>query len=249
MIALAAELAICRTLCFTTAMFLFGTGFFVNVFASNALGKTIVWRLHFWIAGSVLMAVLANLASVPVAVAAAAETWHEAMQPGIATAFLWETAAGHVLILRSGLALMLAAVFYGARDHLIGVTILSALLLASFAFSGHAVMDDGVRGFAHRGNDIVHVLAGALWLGSLAPLLPCLATLREPKLRTESHAALRRFSIAGHGVVAVVLLTGIINALFTIGRPAAWLALSPYHILLIVKAALVASMVGLELSN
>ena len=76
-----------------------------------------------------------------------------------------------------------------------------------------------------------------------------MSALRQPALRKESGLALRRFSIAGHGAVALVLATGIANALLVAGSPADWLIPSPYHILLPIKMTLVATMVGLAITN
>ncbi len=110
-------------------------------------------------------------------------------------------------------------------------------------------MDDGLRDLLHRGNDIAHLLVGGAWLGSLVPLLPCLSALRRPDLRADGAIALRGFSTAGHGAVALVLAAGMINALLVAGPPAHWLAPSLYHGLLLAKIALVACMVALAVIN
>jgi copper resistance protein D len=230
-------------------MFMFGSGIFTSAFTSHALGDFIAHRLRLLLIVSLSLLVAASLVSLPIGITAAMGSWHDAIQPGIASAFLWETTSGKVLAIRLCLALMLVVIFLVSTPPSALLAIGSGILLASFAFSGHAVMDEGVRDLIHTGNDILHLLAAASWLGSLAPLLPCLAAVTNPELRMESGVALRKFSIAGHGAVALVLLTGVVNSLLTVGWPMAWLTPSPYHVLLLVKVALVACMVGLALAN
>src|SRR5579875_1666259 len=47
---------------------------------------------------------------------------------------------------------------------------LSAFLIATSAWTGHAVMDNGLTGAIHPLVQVVHVLAAAAWLGSLPAL-------------------------------------------------------------------------------
>jgi putative copper resistance protein D len=232
-------------------MVLFGSGFFTSAFAPDALGDFIAQRLRFCTGLAVVLALVAATASLPLGVVAMAGGWREAMHPGIASTILWETTSGRTIPVRLGLTILLAGFFVASSRPALGLLTLSGLLLASFAFSGHAVMDEGTRDLIHRSNDndIVHLIAGAVWLGSLVALLPCLSALRQPALRKESGLALRRFSIAGHGAVALVLATGIANALLVAGSPAGWLSPSPYHVLLLIKMTLVATMVGLAITN
>lgn len=46
---------------------------------------------------------------------------------------------------------------------------LSAGALASFAWTGHGVADDGVAGAVHLGADVIHLLAAGVWLGAGGP--------------------------------------------------------------------------------
>jgi putative copper resistance protein D len=246
---LQAGIAACRLGSFASVMVLFGAGFFTSAFAPGALGDFIAQRLRLCIGLAVVVALVSATASLPLGIVAIAGGWREAMQPGTVSTILWETTSGWTTPVRLGLTILLAGFFVASSRPTLGLLILSGLLLASFAFSGHAVMDEGTRDLIHRSNDIVHLIAGAAWLGSLVPLLPCLSALRQPALRKESGLALRRFSIAGHGAVVLVLATGIANAFLVEGFPAGWLSPSPYHILLPIKMTLVATMVGLAIAN
>ena len=122
------------------------------------------------------------------------------------------------------------------------------MLLASLTLTGHAALHEGWLGLAHRTNDVIHLLAGGFWFGGLLPLLPTLGLLRDPTRHDGAVVALRRFSTLGHGAVALVLLTGMLNAALILGRwPTAWASL--YQRLLIAKILLVAAMTALALLN
>jgi putative copper resistance protein D len=109
-------------------------------------------------------------------------------------------------------------------------------------------MGEGVRGLAHQITDIIHLLAAGAWLGAL-PVVACLLPyLHAPERALAAQMALIRFSTVGHGVVVVVILSGIANVLTIIGRlPLIWT--SPYLHLLAVKVAIVAVMVMLAIVN
>src|SRR5699024_4184601 len=109
-----------------------------------------------------------------------------------------------------------------------GVVMGSGLGLISLVLTGHASMHQGSLLAAHRANDALHVLAGGGWLGALLPLVPILRLLDAPDVGGEALLALRRFSTVGHGAVALVILSGIVNMLLVLQRlPTDWS--SPYQ--------------------
>ncbi len=242
-------MAVCRCVAFAAAMMLFGSGLFIRFLATEPLAETIAQRLRRPVVLAGALALVACSAMLPLAIAAMAGGWHAAMRPGIASTILRDVTSGRMLIVRFSLAVLLVGRTLVSPRPGLGLAAIAGLLLASFAFTGHAVMDDGLRDLLHRGNDIAHLLVGGAWLGSLVPLLPCLSALRRPDLRADGAIALRGFSTAGHGAVALVLATGVINALLVAGPPAHWLAPSLYHGLLLAKIALVACMVALAVIN
>ena len=82
----------------------------------------------------------------------------------------------------------------------------------------------------------------------LALKLPLPHMLDNAEFREEAGVALRRFSAAGQVIVALVIASGAINTILTLGRwPIDWT--SPYQAMLAAKIALVAAMVGLALTN
>ena len=59
---------------------------------------------------------------------------------------------------------------------------------------------------------------------------------------------MRRFSSAGHGAVAIVIATGVLNSMLVLGKwPIDWS--SPYQAMLAAKVALVAVMTSLAVFN
>jgi putative copper resistance protein D len=127
-------------------------------------------------------------------------------------------------------------------------TAFAALAAASFAWMGHAGAAEGATGALHLLADVLHSLAGALWVGALAAFL--LLTARADETAAESlHLALRRFSMIGTALVAALAATGLVNGFFLVGFDVQALWTTPYGRLLGLKVALFAAMVGLAALN
>lgn len=202
-----------------------------------------------WGVAAILALAAAVLALLPVQAAALGEGWPDAFDPGTIEALLSSTSMGTAWLVQgaAAAALLLVPLLPGLwRSGTVAV--LSAMLLASLTLTGHAALHEGWLGLVHRANDGVHLLAGGFWFGALLPLLPTLGLLRDPAQHDGAIVALRRFSTLGHGAVALVLVTGILNAALILGRwPTAWASL--YQRLLIAKILLVAAMTALALLN
>ena len=65
---------------------------------------------------------------------------------------------------------------------------------------------------------IVHVLSGTAWLGVLVPFIHLLRLSSVLDLRTAALESLKRFSLAGHVAVALVLVSGLLNVSLVHGR-------------------------------
>jgi copper resistance protein D len=109
-------------------------------------------------------------------------------------------------------------------------------------------MQSGPIGWLHRTNVALHLAAGGFWIGGLVPLISTMRLAGEPTLGGSEIVALRCFSLLGHGAVAIVILTGIANAILILGTGAIE-PLSLYQELLAAKIALVALMIGVALIN
>ena len=242
-------LILCRLLHFGATMLLFGASAFVWLLAPVGLARELSGPARRMAAAAIVVAAVTAFAWLALEAAEMSEDWGDVIDPEILSAVAFETAFGHVWIWRIGLALVLVgALAMGRHDRWAFVVPASALLLASLGLVGHAAMQPGFVGALHRLNHAVHLLCAGAWLGALAPLILCLRRYGDPRLRSEAALALRRFSGLGHFVVALVVLTGIVNTAWTLGGwPVDFSSL--YQILLAAKIALVATMIALALAN
>jgi putative copper resistance protein D len=127
------------------------------------------------------------------------------------------------------------------------------LAVATLAWGGHGAMSEGALGLLHLGADILHLLAAALWMGSLLGLVLLVA---RPAARIDaghldlSWRALHGFSRAGTAAVAIIVVTGVVNGWLIIGpdgMPS--LPFTLYGQLLLAKLGAFAAMVGLASLN
>ncbi len=127
-------------------------------------------------------------------------------------------------------------------------TMLGVVALASLAWSGHAGAGEGPTGILHKASDILHLIAAAIWIGTLALLLVSVAR-REPAI-DEIVAALRRFATTGTAIVGVLIVTGVINLamIADLARPTDLLA-DDYCQTLAIKVALFLAMLAFAAAN
>lgn len=229
-------------------IFLFGVFVFQVIFARGSLGGLVMERLRGPMLPAAILAVLSIAASLPLLAATIDGDWGGMVDGSTLTVLLAIPDIGLVWIARIGLAGLLLIWLFFRPVRPSGPCAIAMLLLVSLAFTGHAVMQEGLLGWFHVTNHMVHVLAASLWLGSLPPLLVTLKALRDRASRAEAMDALRRFSRVGHGAVAAVLVTGIVNVWLILGQwPLDWS--SPYQLLLAAKIALVGLMAATALVN
>ena len=164
------------------------------------------------------------------------------------SSLLWtSTGFGKVWQFRLAICVMLAILCvpnrtptrYGTRRNILPWTIFifSAVLLASLAWSGHG--RDGNPAVWHLAADALHLLVAGVWPGGLLAFAWRLRAFRRspepatPAVRTQF---VRRFSALSLGSVALLAATGLLNAWFMLGSPAALLRES-YGRLLLIKVA------------
>ncbi|MGB7192717.1 MAG: copper homeostasis membrane protein CopD [Collimonas pratensis] len=236
-----------RLLHYLAVMLVFGSSVFLWKIAAPGLRVQLDRRLVVTLRMAALLALLTALAGLPLQAAEIVGSWQAAIDPALLQKLL-RTAIGQAWLCRMLLALLLVFSMRRQPGHVRGVLVSSAILLASLALNGHAAMDQGLRGFLHGANHVVHLLCGGAWLGSLPSFLLCLRLLEHPVARNDAGATLRRFSSAGHVAVAGVLLSGVVNTMLVLGRwPTDWSSL--YQLLLSLKILLTAAMVTLAVVN
>ncbi|HEP9100188.1 TPA: copper homeostasis membrane protein CopD [Pseudomonas aeruginosa] len=147
----------------------------------------------------------------------------------------------------AGLALSKLRIAY----RLIGAAALSAMALATMAWSGHGAMSTGAQGYLHLASDIAHLLAAGAWVGALLAFV-MLATQRAATT-AESVELLSRlsngFAQVGTVIVATLLVTGIGNYLLIVGASVTPIFTTLYGGLLALKLALFVGMLGLAAAN
>jgi copper transport protein len=158
----------------------------------------------------------------------------------------WKIALGTSLgpSLLIAIAALIAAMV-ALRGDVTGISrTLSALALAgvglSLAASGHAAT--APPELLTRPAVFLHATSVAFWLGALVPLV---AMLRKPRLVLP---VVNRFSRAAVPVVGVLALTGVVLATFQLESFGA-LVTTRYGIILLIKLALVAALLGLAALN
>lgn len=178
--------------------------------------------------------------------------WAAGLEPDALGYVVQSTSLGVAHLVRAGLALVGVAALVMGRGRrfgeAIGILALSGAV-ASFAWNGHGAASEGSLGLLHLAADIAHALAACIWIGALAGF--CLLLIRP----ATPEAARRGRSLAGFAsigtvTVAVLVITGLINAAFLIGAEGLGrISSSTWGLLLIAKLALFAVMVGLAAHN
>lgn len=227
---------------------LFGTALFA-VYAQAPPGdEAVLGKLKVWLAGialasgvGFLMGMLVDMME-EVASLLSASRWH---------AFLLGTGFGRVWLLRLvalGGLLLWAAHRSGRPNWWYADAALSAALLVSLAWVGHAGAGQGADAFAGMFAYGCHVLAAGTWLGGLLPLSFALANARVGGDRARLCAALESFSRLGVAAVTLILTSGIVSAGLNM-QGFADLGRSPYGRVLLGKIALFGVLIAIAAAN
>lgn len=159
-----------------------------------------------------------------------------------------ETPAGLSGIARVSLLAMLAITAIYAPGARVLHRLLAIFALAALAWTGHAGASEGSIGAIHRASDILHLIAAAAWLGTLALLLRAL--IGSGTATANLIVALRRFATIGTLIVATLIVTGVVNLWAIAGLEALpELATGAYGRTLALKLALFAAMLGFAALN
>ncbi|KAA6172044.1 copper homeostasis membrane protein CopD [Pseudomonas veronii] len=175
--------------------------------------------------------------------ASMAGSWPAALELSTVQLVLGKTFFGQVwtwhLMLNGLLVIALMTAWKAPRLPLI------TLLLMTLAPVGHGAMLDGLSGQLLILNQVVHLMCVGAWLGGLLLLV---LILRQPH-GVELAPVLRRFSGVGYGLVAGLLVTGLINVRVLTGQLWPTPLFSGFALILLIKVMLVLGMLALALLN
>lgn len=240
---MATLLVLCRFLHFIVVLLMFGACAFrpwlLGAKPQPVLDRqlTRITRLLAW------LALVSGVAWLLLITASMAGSWPAALELSTVQLVLGKTFFGQVwtwhLLLNVLLLLSFMMPWTALRLPL------SALLLATLAPVGHGAMLDGISGQLLILNQVLHLVCVSAWLGGLLMLVLILRQSAHPPLEP----ILRRFSGVGYGVVAGLLVTGLINVRVLTGQFWPTPLLTGFALILLIKVLLVAAMLGLALLN
>jgi copper resistance protein D len=253
-------LIVSRLIQFAAVIVVFGCGAF-RVYGlgpdstTTSADALIAFNAWFWrvaLAGTIV-ALLSALSLVLATTANMAGSAEAALDPGTISKVLFGTSFGRVWCWHLVFALLAIGVCLtpAARRRMPVILVLSLLLLVSLGWVGHAVEGQGPTRLVHQINQMVHLLAAALWLGGLVPLAWLLGRAQSPSDTAWISVArdvVPRFSQMGYVAVGLLAGTGALNTLLLVGSTQALIG-TPYGQLLGLKILLFLAMVAVALVN
>lgn len=247
-----ATLVLIRLTAFAAGMALFGAPLFVLY--SGRVEEVAPRRLKRLLTAAAALSAVAAIASLIVQTGQMAGDPAAGLDPATLRDVIAGGGFGVSILVRLGAALLalgcLAAL--PARRPLWALAAAAgAIGLAALAWAGHGAANEGWAGVAHTAADVAHLLAAGVWLGALLMfVLLLVARTPSPAEVGTLHRALKGFSGVGSIVVAVIVVSGLVNSWFLVGPSHLGdLLASLWGQLLLVKLALFAAMVGFAALN
>ncbi|GAA3844098.1 copper homeostasis membrane protein CopD [[Pseudomonas] carboxydohydrogena] len=251
-------LIIARLLHYLATTALAGLSFFPLYAYSGAepevLGR---WR-HKWLLWTAIAALLSGLCWFTFAAANMSGSMRDLADAETLWTIVHDMSFGHVWALRMLLAVLTIGVAAsGLRSKVAAhhynwmMSLLTAVLLASLAGTGHAQIEEGRLGIIHVVADAAHLLAAGTWLGGLIPLAVILhrSKIRDVNVRSEDlNCILTRFSGMGYAAVATLIGSGLVNSWFLVGSFSGLLD-TAYGQILLGKLVLFVGMLALAVAN
>jgi copper resistance protein D len=181
-----------------------------------------------------------------------AGSWSDVLAPDILQGVLLDTRFGRLWIARFVCLMAILgvqALMTSSRARDVALTILAGAFAASLVGVGHGLAgSDSVAPF-HAIADMVHLLCAATWIGGLFCLGQVLRQVLAGRCDLAAiRAVLPRFSQVGYWAVALLLMSGCVNALVLVPQPGKLISTDYGHVLL-VKIALALAMVAIAVVN
>ncbi|MBC3234457.1 copper homeostasis membrane protein CopD [Pseudomonas lurida] len=240
---MATLLVLCRFLHFIVVLLMFGACVFRPWLVGAEPQPVLDRQLHRITRGLAWLGLGSGIAWLLLITASMAGSWEAALQPATVQLVLGKTFFGQVwtwhLLLNLLLVIVLCKPWPALRLPVI------ALLLATLAPVGHGAMLDGLSGQLLILNQVVHLVCVGAWLGGLLLLV---LILRQSN-RYPLQPILQRFSGVGYGLVAGLLVTGLINVRVLTGQLWPTPLFNGFALILLIKVLLVLGMLALALLN
>ncbi len=249
--------SLARFLQYAGATGLFGAALFCLTLlppSGPASAGALRWPKPLLIAGSLLLCVGALLSLAAQAALMNGISIAKLDLPSVSVV-VTDTQWGHAMAARivlSLITLLTVAVVTPSRRLWQIACALGIILLASFAWTGHGASTEGAWGVVHLLADIAHTIAAGVWLGALLAFVALLfrPTAADAPHQTALSNALKNFSGIGSALVAVLIVSGLINSAFLVGiAHLARFFQTAYGIVLTVKVVVFAGMLGLAALN
>jgi len=238
---------VCRWLHFGALISLAGAGFYTTLLTPKRYRPRLTLRLQPLLTVSCWLTLISALLLLAVQTGLMGDGWRDILHIEIWDAVL-HTGFGRAWQWQCGLALCACLVLVlKGRIRQQCLWVLALLQLVGLAFVGHAAILEGGMGILQRGNQIIHLLAAAFWVGGLYPVVLLMRESHDMTWRYDAIRTMMRFSRYGHLAVALVLLSGLCSSLLLLGWPLHSFRL--YSQLLLVKILLVSAMVGIAVFN
>lgn len=147
----------------------------------------------------------------------------------------------------------IAIIFSGLRFKIrfILLTAFSGMALATLAWSGHAAMNEGIKGAIHLVSGISHLWAAGAWIGALFSL--AMLAFLDPQSNPDAIGVLSKtssgFARLGTVIVVTLITTGTVNYILIAGPSINTLISTQYGLLLLVKLFLFIGMLALAAAN
>jgi putative copper resistance protein D len=242
-------LHVVRFVHYAAALQLFGVAVFQSTLAPAPLREQLNPLSRPLAFATALLLFVSAIAWLALTGATMGGAWSDAVDPGVLLLVLTATTFGRVWSVQLALSLLLVILLARReRKNWLLPSVLSGLALCCLGLIGHATIGEGFFGIINRASTALHILASGFWVGSLLPLVFCLALLRSSAHGKAADVALHRFSGLGHLAVGIVLATGVVNSFAVLGGATLDLS-SAYQGLLLMKIVLVCVMLGLALVN
>jgi putative copper resistance protein D len=249
-------LIVARLLHYAAVTTLAGVAFFPLYAYSSAEPAELSRRRQAVLLAAAVGAVLSGMLWFVFAVANMSGALADVADREVVGTVLSDTAFGGVWMARMLLAAVIVAVTsvgpsrmpIAGRD--LVMAFLAAVLLASLAGTGHALIEEGLTGIIHIASDTAHLLAAGAWLGGLVPLGFILldASLGKGGPMVDVDRILLRFSGMGYVAVAILVVSGLVNSWSLVGSVTRLLT-TVYGQILLGKLALFAAMLALAAVN